>query len=813
VGTIISASTRRSAALVSARVLAMAGLLFYGFGPAECRAQKLFRTGEETNYLRQLAKDKPPVLLVPFGPGADEAANAFRLEITQYKDARAKRVEVVKPDQVGREAASKDFGKWSRIFFFVGPQGSEIAKQLPKALIPLLPTDLAEIAKYSTAYRTANLNSRAGDLAFSVLFIAPDAARMKRLTETFDARTFPGYKQMLGAQEAAFESNRVAIFSSEANKQALTGWGASTTVAARRGSLAAPGASSATGGTWDYVDWYPLAARKDMTPEMLGECHEVYFLDRSQADQPVPETAAKALEGAGALTPVSTLIVHSTRPDGHSIVVFSSPINSILLKKAHRYPNVAAAPKLLQEDAIDLRPIRRSALRVYVSGNGADAARDQELNGIQADISADLRTKMSLDLALRGDIFKTLEKEVTFQQLTGATNTAKIVATKTGLRYLWLFEITGYGGTTSYMSGETKLTPDPAPFNQSEPVRPVQGKKEKDGDFQARVNQWVVDHNAWVTGKQQYEREANGGEYQWERQVGCVQRATVRGRLMLIDLIGDDNQAAKVLWQQDGECTSGKNSVVTSERCSVRGMSSRPNSLTAPAPRDDCPPDLLQEAGKQAGDRAVELLVEKALPPGQSSFPVVLKAGDKFATISAGSADGLKKLNYVDIALGVKGERITLRVKTLDEGSADLEPINPVEAQKMSQVTVGMKVDRWYEAPPPAGPQIVAINGKALILSLGARDGARVGDIADVQVSVREIKDPRTGEVLRTIPDIVKLRLTAVDDKSSDASPATASDPSAVAKLQVGQTVVRFVHPAKQPPRPGPGKSTGGKHQ
>jgi hypothetical protein len=58
--------------------------------------------------------------------------------------------------------------------------------------------------------------------------------------------------------------------------------------------------------------------------------------------------------------------------------------------------------------------------------------------------------------------------------------------------------------------------------------------------------------------------------------------------------------------------------------------------------------------------------------------------------------------------------------------------------------------------------------GNSLVLNVGSRAGVKVGDRLEVRRKVRDIKDPATGKVIRSIEDKVgEVAITEVDDLSS----------------------------------------------
>ena len=55
-----------------------------------------------------------------------------------------------------------------------------------------------------------------------------------------------------------------------------------------------------------------------------------------------------------------------------------------------------------------------------------------------------------------------------------------------------------------------------------------------------------------------------------------------------------------------------------------------------------------------------------------------------------------------------------------------------------------------------------------LIVNVGSKDGVKVGDVLNVKRHVRDVKDPSTGKVLRSVDDpIGTVTITEVDADSA----------------------------------------------
>jgi hypothetical protein len=103
---------------------------------------------------------------------------------------------------------------------------------------------------------------------------------------------------------------------------------------------------------------------------------------------------------------------------------------------------------------------------------------------------------------------------------------------------------------------------------------------------------------------------------------------------------------------------------------------------------------------------------------------------------------------------------------------------------------VARGLDQKAASLPTAPVQVIAISGLVadvspdgtLIVNVGSKDGVKVGDTLAVNRKVRDVKDPSTGRVLRSVVDGVGLiTITEVDASSAvgkfaGAAPAKVGD-------------------------------------
>ena len=143
----------------------------------------------------------------------------------------------------------------------------------------------------------------------------------------------------------------------------------------------------------------------------------------------------------------------------------------------------------------------------------------------------------------------------------------------------------------------------------------------------------------------------------------------------------------------------------------------------------------------------------------QRSGTSLLGAGGSSGT-SAGGAVDMRSSNFASTILGeATTQAVSQLAGQIDQSAAKL-PVSTVSVQ-------GLVADST------AG---------TLILNVGSRAGLKVGDRLAVSRKVREVKDPATGKVLRTIEDrLGEVTITEVDEQSSvgkytGSSPAKVGD-------------------------------------
>ncbi len=141
----------------------------------------------------------------------------------------------------------------------------------------------------------------------------------------------------------------------------------------------------------------------------------------------------------------------------------------------------------------------------------------------------------------------------------------------------------------------------------------------------------------------------------------------------------------------------------------------------------------------------------------------ILGAGGSSSGWGGGALD-MKNSNFANTILGAAVNKATSDVAHgLDQKAASL-PTAPVKVVKIAGLVADVSPDG------------------TVIINVGSKDGVKVGDNLAVNRKVREVKDPASGKVLRTVVDAVgSLTITEVDESSAvgkftGAAPAKVGD-------------------------------------
>jgi curli biogenesis system outer membrane secretion channel CsgG len=127
----------------------------------------------------------------------------------------------------------------------------------------------------------------------------------------------------------------------------------------------------------------------------------------------------------------------------------------------------------------------------------------------------------------------------------------------------------------------------------------------------------------------------------------------------------------------------------------------------------------------------------------------ILGAGGSYGGAGGAGLD-MKSSNFANTILGQAVNKATTDVAHgLDQKAASL-PTGPVKI---------VKIDGLVADASPDG---------TIIVNVGSKDGLKVGDTLAVNRKVRDVKDPSSGRVIRSVVDAVgTLKITEVDESSA----------------------------------------------
>jgi curli biogenesis system outer membrane secretion channel CsgG len=172
---------------------------------------------------------------------------------------------------------------------------------------------------------------------------------------------------------------------------------------------------------------------------------------------------------------------------------------------------------------------------------------------------------------------------------------------------------------------------------------------------------------------------------------------------------------------------------------------------------------VVQITGRMIDTSTAEILASSnAKGESSRSAAGLLGAGGSSAGLGGAGLD-MKSSNFGATILGEATNKAVLDMATQLEAKASTLP------------TVVLQISALVADAAPDG---------TLIINVGSKGGVKVGDTLAIKRKVREVKDPATGKVLRSIEDAVgTITITQVDDTSATGKFSGAGAP------QVGDTV------------------------
>jgi hypothetical protein len=661
----------------------------------------------DTDHLRELAKNKPRLLIVASGPEAMPLATRLQEAIRANNDfKRGKKPEMaraVNPIEAATLLADPNAPRTSLIVILAG-KDLQNGSILPAQLTKKLPLDGDVLGGRVSVVRSVMDSDKAGDAQFRIALYAPDAPRLQRLYDRFTTQRAENYRDLPFTER--YTTNRLALFSPPEMKKTLEtrSWGHHNDTY-----------------TWNEVKRYDLSERASLAPEQLAECTEVYFLDRSHPAFVLPEPAARALE----TVPVKPTTVAVVRKDAESganpVVVVSAPSRLLLESCVVRRPSLRTlAMEPVTREAVDLSRIGGTSLLIL----GGSKLTKEQIASLHTGMSGTMRRDLGIPVEPRGEILTRLEGELAQQMAQGATDTRGLMQRKVPTRFVWVFTVTQVSASTDYLPDMRKLTPEIGEFRWSEPTEPVRGRNESREDFDERWREWRDEYRRWERAREDHAERYRSEPCEWELSVTRQSAVAVRGELQLIDMKGLGG--APVVWEKDYTYRLSDRRVYRTQRATVRGHDNRPDSLEPPAATNDCAPELLLAAATTTGQTVLNTLRDEALlpdpsrpvplpstevsPAPASPAPLPLPARAKIAevdgqtvTLNVGARHGIRVgdrfealLKYKDTTDPDSGkvirtrviESLILVVTHVDEEACDARPASPADAAKIGKATV-----------------------------------------------------------------------------------------------------------------------------
>lgn len=683
---------------------------------------------DSTTFVREFAKCDVKVYLITSGPKAAAIAKTLQDDIITNRDAKPnqrspEKAPVLTLEEAEGEASrNPKFSEATRVFLL---SANEMERPLPEKLAGLCPVDAEQIHSTSSEVVARNLNPKAGKLAFSIGITAPDEVRLRKILAVFTAKSFAGYRSMLAVYTDKFDTVRLAVFSDPKDRAAVENWGRTSDPK-----------------VWFASQWRPLGDYARLKAEDLRDCNQVFFIDRSQPETTVPPPAAQLL-ASHTLKDTSILIERGKAENGRQVAVFSAPNDLSLAMKANRFPRfeaIAAGPII--EDLTDLRKVGRTTLMVLgVSGQ----ATPDDLELIRLKVAREMRTKLNIVVEERGPIWQQLQKEVVFQDLQGATNTAQRLRQKNGVRYIWVLRLLDYNGNTSYEPAEKMASGPPPSYGQlhpddPEPPEPVlsifdhgRGKTAKHEEEMAK---WQPLHDRWLARVDAHKAYCEQrAPCQFERMVTRSCNGRVKGVLSLIDL----ENASVPVWEKEVDGQHAVTSVFATDRITVNGYGNRPASLQSPPTEDRCPTAILQEAAFQAGNRGISLLQETAWVSNKA-------VEDSPQELASGVTSGP----------------------------------NAPQVDKVQSPTAA-----------PLGAKVADVDKGTVVLKIDPVAGVRVGDKATVALRIKTVNDPDdpTRILAQSVVEVLTLKIVTVKDNMAEAVAVTPQAKAGLGRVKVGMAV------------------------
>ncbi|GAB4451687.1 MAG: hypothetical protein OHK0029_01310 [Armatimonadaceae bacterium] len=485
---------------------------------------------------------------------------------------------------------------------------------------------------------------------------------------------------------------------------------------------------------------YPRASLRVM------DMDELFLIDRSAINDPSFAGLLMATGEGKQIGAADTAIWRERKPNGRFRVFISAPEGEHLREALRQYPDPLTAPGTVTvlNSAQDLREVRRVAVvGVKSSVAGTDVAR--RLATIAA---TNLRTLNAFEVLERAALSEILGEIALGQAGITEASDRQRVRQLAAADALLLVEVTSINGETVYAADYKRLTGKmgPAPRRPLEPSRlrfslAIPGKE--DDPIIRVLSESLLKRAVGEKDDDDYRRELNAYNRialpQWREQrelyeqekrsriITWEQKVRPRSTVTVTGSLRLVNlEDGMVLWEFPFAGTGSASGPEESRRVTTQGEDSKPGNSELPKPENNIPPSLLVEVTDKALVEGIQQMRSTALLP-------------------------------------------------------DNEPIQVVDAKG----NVPFQVAPAYNGS--ASGKILDIDGKTVLIGLGASDGIQEGSLLTV-----------------TLPDgaVVRLTVKRVRPRTLDAVFSDDATVSERAKITVGMAAV-FGEAPVSPAAPG----------
>lgn len=528
---------------------------------------------DETSFIRQFAKDSPPVYIIANNPEALNTAAELRRTIMAHKDLNPKkRIEILTEVEASALALRDEKMKDAVMVFMHLGQPSSVYNRMQDSWT-IAPGEMTGTVSKIKTVRTRDANQ---GLAFRVSMYAPDSPRLEKLLGEFSRRTFSDWRRM--EIDSTFRTYKIVKYGNQAESDLLRNWGK-------------------TNDEWFFEESRPLI---DFGREDRAEFDQAVVVETS-ARQNLPSPIDQLLRNQN-FGPLDVGAYRTRGSNGQWTAVLAAPTSRHLAALCNRFRTVPEIPSEGYRFALaDLRTLGRSV--VLLISNGPDTNLDQDRSVFESEI-ANATTRPVLPLSGSAIAIQDL--------IRGQSSSTSDLIKREKIQFIWAIEPSQVSKRTSYSTRQTRTTPEP-PAPSIPPLRPRRSDYPKgiEGDIQYRqaLQTYLIAQEVYDFRMSERQRM----RVDWLQTTDRIQEASASVSLKLYEL---GKGEAKLLWQATYSGGERDTSFYDSRTVTVIGFATTPSLGYGPPPTSDCEPRLVRGAIQEAFRRDVDELHATALLTG-----------------------------------------------------------------------------------------------------------------------------------------------------------------------------------------------------